>query len=374
MLSFHDLSFWEKSTFLNNNDFVIIGCGIVGLSTSIFIKQNFPNAKVLILEKGYLPSGASTKNAGFACFGSPTELYDDLQSIPENKVWETFEMRYNGLKTLFDLVNPSLFDYEKCASWDLIQNSDQKLSSDFIAYLNENAKRITKNEDVYSEDNSAIYKFDFAHIETAYKNHLEGSIDTGKLIQELHKKAINNNINILFGIELLNYQSSQNEVRVNTNFGEIKSENLIICSNGFAHELIGNEVKPARAQVLITKPIPDLKVRGTFHLDHGYYYFRNIGNRILFGGGRNLDFEGETTTELKTTDRIQNKLIEMLQTIILPNSDFEIDYSWAGIMGVGNEKAPIIKKMNNRVAIGVRMGGMGIAIGADVGKKLANLF
>jgi thiamine pyrophosphate-dependent acetolactate synthase large subunit-like protein len=31
-------------------------------------------------------------------------------------------------------------------------------------------------------------------------------------------------------------------------------------------------------------------------------------------------------------------------------------------------------KMNNRVAIGVRMGGMGVAIGSDVGKKLANLF
>ena len=51
-----------------------------------------------------------------------------------------------------------------------------------------------------------------------------------------------------------------------------------------------------------------------------------------------------------------------------------LDYSWAGIMGVGDEKIPIIEKMNKRVAIGVRMGGMGIAIGADVGKKLANLF
>jgi hypothetical protein len=113
MLSFNELSFWEKSTYFNDNDFVIIGSGIVGLSTSLFLKNKFPKSKVLILERGYLPTGASTKNAGFACFGSPTELYDDLQTITENKVWDTFEMRYEGLRTLFDLIDPKKIDYEK---------------------------------------------------------------------------------------------------------------------------------------------------------------------------------------------------------------------------------------------------------------------
>lgn len=172
----------------------------------------------------------------------------------------------------------------------------------------------------------------------------------------------------------MEYQISVANVILETNYGEISTSNLIICTNGFANRIIGDRVKPARAQVLVTKPIPDLKIRGTFHLDRGYYYFRNIGDRILLGGGRNLDFEGETTEAISTTNLIQDKLNELLQKTILPNQDFEIDYSWAGIMGVGSEKGPIIEKMNNRVAIGVRMGGMGVAIGSDVGKKLANLF
>ncbi|MFM7682006.1 MAG: NAD(P)/FAD-dependent oxidoreductase [Bacteroidota bacterium] len=193
-------------------------------------------------------------------------------------------------------------------------------------------------------------------------------------MHELYKKAISYDVNVLFGIELLEYQISVANVILETNYGEISTSNLIICTNGFANRIIGDRVKPARAQVLVTKPIPDLKIRGTFHLDRGYYYFRNIGDRILLGGGRNLDFEGETTEAISTTNLIQDKLNELLQKTILPNQDFEIDYSWAGIMGVGSEKGPIIEKMNNRVAIGVRMGGMGVAIGSDVGKKLANLF
>jgi hypothetical protein len=52
-------------------------------------------------------------------------------------------------------------------------------------------------------------------------------------------------------------------------------------------------------------------------LDRGYYYFRNIGDRILLGGGRNLDFDVENTTEFAQTEIVQNKLEELLKEVIL---------------------------------------------------------
>ena len=36
-----------------------------------------PKSKVLILERGIFPNGASTKNAGFATFGSLSEIISD---------------------------------------------------------------------------------------------------------------------------------------------------------------------------------------------------------------------------------------------------------------------------------------------------------
>src|SRR5690606_11195393 len=114
-------------------------------------------------------------------------------------------------------------------------------------------------------------------------------------------------------------------------------------------------------------------IKGTFHLDKGYYYFRNIDDRILFGGGRNLDFEGEEATEFGQRERIQNKLRELLKTVFLPETDFEIDYSWSGIMGVGTSKEPNVKQLSNRVYFGVRLGGLGVAIGSLIGREIVDL-
>ena len=73
-----NLSYWELKSWFMNVDFTIVGSGIVGLNCAFYLKQKYPSANILILEKGILPQRASTKNAGFACFGSLSEIIDDL--------------------------------------------------------------------------------------------------------------------------------------------------------------------------------------------------------------------------------------------------------------------------------------------------------
>jgi len=376
MLQINQLSFWEKQSFFEEIDFVVIGAGIVGYSAAINLKRKYPAAKIVILERGYLPSGASSKNAGFACFGSPTEIFDDLANSDENEVWNTINMRFEGLQELKDLVKNYDIDFQKKGSWDLIHDDyDQtEISRDFIEYLNINCLKLFGVDKIYSEDNKVDQKFGFQSIKTSYFNKEEGQLDTGKLIKALHQISNSLGITSLFGIELIEFEESMNKVILKSNVGEIQCHKLLICTNGFAGKFLGSEVKPARAQVLVTSEIPNLPFKGTFHLDRGYYYFRNIGNRILFGGARNLDFKGETTTEINTTPIIQDALNNLLKSTIIPNIDYQIDYSWAGIMGVGDTKKPIIRKQSNNVAFGVRMGGMGLAIGSIVGKELSRFF
>jgi len=76
---------------------------------------------------------------------------------------------------------------------------------------------------------------------------------------------------------------------------------------------------------------------------------------------------------LETTELIQNKLDELLKTVVLPNSKFTIEHRWAGIMGVGETKKAIVQRISTHVSCSVRLGGMGVAIGTSVGKQSAEM-
>ncbi|HIP32785.1 MAG TPA: FAD-binding oxidoreductase [Crocinitomicaceae bacterium] len=377
MLDIEKLSYWEKKAFFTEVDYLIIGAGIVGYSTALELRKLHSSAKIIILERGNLPTGASSKNAGFACFGSATELIDDLETIPEHEVWETVKLRWHGLQNLRSLIGDKELGLEIHGSWDLISDTKSTLYQKTVSkldYLNQQIELITGEKDVYFIDSSVSSKFEFNQIETSIFNRLEGQIDTAKMNSSFFRKVIAANIHVLFGYDAKKIERSSNLVEIETNYGKIESKKVAVCTNGFAkHFLPQEDIQPARAQVIVTKPILDLKIKGTFHYQQGYYYFRNIDNRILFGGGRNLDLKGETTTEIRNTEVIINQLKKLLQTVILPNQSVEVDMKWSGIMGVGTTKKPIIKEISSGVYCGIRLGGMGVAIGSLVGKELANL-
>ncbi len=373
MITFQNLSFWEKETFINHTDYLIVGSGIVGLSTAIYLKQREKHKKVTVLERGFLPTGASTKNAGFSCIGSPSELMDDLTKNSAEQVFETVQKRWQGLNNLKSLLGEKNIDYLELGSHELFlpqHNNKFENCISSLDKLNEQLKNITGISNVFQEANEIIDNYGFAGFSKAISHKAEGQINTGMMMKSLVKKAQEMDVQLLNGIEVKEINTTDLE----TNFGRIGFKKLAICTNGFSKRFFPSEdVVPARAQVIVTEEISNLKLKGIFHFDEGFYYFRNIGNRILFGGGRNLAFKEEETEELKNTELIINKLKTVLHEQIIPDQTVNIEHQWAGTMGVGQAKFPIIKEVDNHIFCGIRLGGMGVAIGSVVGKELAEL-
>jgi len=364
-------SYWELKKWFTNIDFTIVGSGIVGLNCALQLKKKYPKAKILILEKGMLPQGATTKNAGFACFGSLSEIIDDLNFHTEEEVFNLIDKRWKGLQLLRNNLGDTTIDFQQNKGFELCES--QVFFEECIAkkeHINKLLKSIFKSDVFSISDNT----FHFQNIHQKYiVNNFEGQIDTGKMASELIKKVQLSGVQILNNVTVESFVETNDKIKLKTNILDFYTKKILIATNGFANKLLNEKVQPARAQVLITKPIKNLHIKGTFHLDKGYYYFRNIDDRILFGGGRNLDFKTEETTKFGETEIIQNKLEKILKETILPNTNFEIEYRWSGIMGVGNQKKAIVKQLSNNVYCGVRLGGMGIAIGSLVGKELADL-
>ncbi|MFD2101254.1 NAD(P)/FAD-dependent oxidoreductase [Flagellimonas iocasae] len=369
-----ELSYWEYKTWFSKVDFTVIGSGLVGLNCAIRLRGKYPKSKILILEKGSLPQGASTKNAGFACFGSISEILSDMKSQPEEAVVQLVQKRLKGIQRLRELLGDSKMGYQWNGGHELFLKDKPELYEpclDAMERLNKLLKPIFGEAPFCKGSN----RFGFKGIEDHYiTQRFEGQLDTGKMMRGLLQKCLDAKIPILNGIEVVSLEDSGDKAMVGTRNFDFVSKQVIVATNGFASKLLQDEsIRPARAQVLVTRPIQDLKIQGTFHLDEGYYYFRNINNRILFGGGRNLDFQVEETMEFGQTLIIQNSLESLLHEVILPGQEVKIDRRWSGIMGVGSNKSPIVKQISNSVYCGVRLGGMGVALGSLVGEELAQM-
>jgi glycine/D-amino acid oxidase-like deaminating enzyme len=371
------LSYWERQSFVHY-DVVVIGSGIVGLSTALSLADRDPALNIAVLERGIFPAGASTRNAGFACIGSFTEILDDLSHCPEDRVLQLIGMRLKGLKMLRHRLGDNVIGYGEHGSYELISEKELPLL-DRLDHVNRLLKaELQDNAFSLASKRIRDFGFDAGRVKALVENHFEGELHTGKMMQGLLQKAMQAGIAVKTGcaVRSLEEKKALVEIRVADPLGKdallLQAGQVAVCTNAFTKDLLPDvELKPGRGQVLVTEPVTDLRFRGIFHFDQGYYYFRELDGRVLLGGGRNLDFAGETTTDVALNERIQRDLEEKLLTVILPGRDVRISWRWSGIMAFGGEKFPVVTSYSDRIFLGARLGGMGVAIGSEVGERLA---
>lgn len=377
-LRYH-LSYWERETFFKDIDLVVVGSGIVGLAAAIHYKHLKPQSKVVVIERGALPIGASTRNAGFACFGSMTELLDDLTQMPEDMLLGIVEKRWMGLQRLRSLIGDEALNYKGLGGYEMFTEEEEEgvfqNCMERMPDLNEKIGAITGNSKIFSVVDERLSSFGFRGVRHLILNAAEGQVNTGKMMAALLHKARESGVEVYNGMGIKNLEDTSQGVELETEYGwTITVPKVIVAVNGFAQQLLpGLAVQPARNQVLITHPIPGLKVEGCFHYDRGYYYFRNIDGRILLGGGRNLAYDTEATDQFGSNELIRSALVQLLKTVICPGKNFEIDAWWSGILGLGPVKKPIVEKSSENVVLALRLSGMGVAIGTLVGQEGAEL-
>ena len=363
------ISIWEQETFYRKRDIIIIGSGFSGLWAAISIKESYPDKSVLIIERSNIPLGASTRNAGFACFGSLTEIIADSKKMGWEKTLDLVKMRFDGLQKIRKYFKSNEIDFELNGGYEIL-NSDEPLSS--IEEVNNRLKSITGLDKTYSLNQEKIKEFGLGRSQFLIENSCEGSLHSGKLLQKLLEKCHELKVEFLFGTEVKNTEERSDEVEVYLSEDiSVKTEKLIYCTNAFSSKFLKHEnIIPARGQILLTEPIENLKLSGTFHYDEGFYYFRNLGNRILLGGGRNQDFKTEETTAFETTEYLQQHLERFLKEVVLPDQDFKIALRWSGIMAMGDEKTPIVKQLSEKQFCAVRLSGMGVALAPKIGEMV----
>lgn len=381
------VSYWQRDVW-NRYDFIVVGAGIIGLSTAISLKELHPSRSVVVIEQGFMPNGASVRNAGFACFGSLTEILHDIGINGEEATVKVVRARYAGLQLLRKRLGDEACAYEEHGGYELL--FEHNLSAlDHRQRINALLADIFPAP-VFHECNHHIseFGFDTTRVKALVRSDFEGQIHSGIMMRSLAALAQERGVVLLWGAEVQRVESNSAEARLTLQHGEesltIGGTQVAVCTNAAIGRLLGEHlgndasdisITPARGQVMITSPIASLPFRGTFHFDEGFYYFRNVssteGQRILMGGGRNLDFDTERTSILALNTTIQQELERLLREMIAPGYDFSIQERWAGIMGFHQSKLPVVRRVGERLVIGFGCNGMGVALGSTIGEETA---
>ncbi len=374
-------SFWDAESELDQ-DYIIIGAGIVGLSTSIELKQQQPDARVLVLERGTLPMGASSRNAGFACIGSFTEILMDIEMMGKDNAIQQMVERWEGLKTLRNKIGDQEIDFVMCGNYELV-GLDSFESLDRLDEINELLYPHFKCS-IFERCDEKLTEFGFSKdsISAVVFNRFEGMLDSGRLMNALLNKAQKLGVTIRYGSHaerpIQKDRGLEVAVKIQERTITFTAPVVGVCINALTSELIPEiKIKPGRAQVLVTEPLShQLLFDAPVHMGQGFWFFRPMPeNRVLLGGGRHLDFEGETTTSFDITPQIMGPLKKILTSMILPNDTPKIECCWSGIMGFSEDHLPHIEEVPGleNVVVGFGCNGMGIARGYRTGEKTAAL-
>ncbi len=176
-----NVSYWELKNWFSNVDFTVVGSGIVGLHTALRLRDRFPDRKILVLGKRpFLPEGASTKNAGFACFGSLYKILQDLKNYSEEEVIQLIQKRWNGLQLLRKRLGDASIDLKPYGGYELFLKEDETTYTECLQklpFVNDILKPLFKT-DVFPKEVERPFRFQ-RHHEYLIFNPFEGQIDTG---------------------------------------------------------------------------------------------------------------------------------------------------------------------------------------------------
>ncbi len=371
------VSIWEEGHFHRRPQLVVVGAGITGLFTALFHKRRKPHHHVLVIERGAFPAGASVKNAGFACFGSPSELLSDIAIEGEDVAMKRVEERWKGLLELRAELGDDAIGFVPSGGHEVFDGHTPqytRVAEGFDA-LNKLLRSII-GEHVFRWDDAAIARNGLQGFDHLARTDLEGGLDSGALMSTLLRRVQAEGVLVRTGHAVLHFNERPDAVEIHLDDGSVVvSDQLVLATNGYTHGLLPSAgIRPARGQVLLTTPIPGSRLRGTFHADEGFYYFRDLGGALLLGGGRNLDIPGESTAVEETTLVIQNALERMLRDMILPHTHFTIAKRWSGVMGFPSEgKQPLVARHSDRTCVAAGLSGMGVAMGIRVARNAADL-
>ena len=343
-----------------------------------FLRSN-KGSRVIIIEQAPFGAMASTKNAGFICFGSSAEVLSYIERYSEDQWLELASQSLSGALRMLDTLGKKGTGFRKTKALELFDISEKapfQRSIDQIEYLNSLFQRIgiSERQLAFVDPSHIAHQMSSNWCLGAINIDHEGQIDPARTLASYHKLALNLGLIAKIPLRMSAYEAlSEGRILVKLEGDiELETRSLLLATNAFGNGQDKTQISPARGLVMVTSPIRKLGLRTNIHSRGGYIYMRNHENRIMIGGARDLDPETEETLEPGFNDKLEADLLSFLHKCFDP-SQIRIDHKWNGYMGFTPSGMPKLEELSPGVFQAGAYNGMGVALSHEIGYKAANV-
>ena len=365
-----------KNCEVNNTsyDLVVVGAGYTGLCAAVQATSRGLNT--LLIDQFALGEGASTRSAGMVSgglnLGKKINLFKEYGNETANKFIQESINSYEYLEDqIYD--NQDGVSYQKTGRL-VLAHSKKKFDA-----LKQKASLLNS---ISNLEIQIIENLENEIVNDYYKGGMlvgnAASVNPAKLYKFFLDKALLNKVNIFCPCKLLSHQKINQSYELQTSEGKIKSQYLIIATNGYSEKDIGNEhyniigvpsyiaATNILGQEKVQKILPKLRMYSDSKND--LYYFRPSPDhkRILFGAFPIWAYGMENSKLVKSF--FQKKIKQTLPNI----GNFSIEYIWGGKVGVTFNTLPMLKKIDNKIYV-FGCNGSGVALMPYLGYQAANI-
>ena len=275
-------SIWESQMLQASSqaplDALVVGGGIVGMNAALTLASRKPEWRIAVVDALPLGGGGSTRNAGFTCFGSPSELLDDWRALGPEATVDLVRMRWEGLQALRAMWGDKALCHRACGAVERSQKSHG-----LLARLNEALEDVFQDTAFHAApaDSSTLHA-----LCGQLRSPLEGDLNTGAMVQAMRAWLDRAGVAWWPGLKVEELTDAQGLWTAAAGPLSVSARHVLLATNAFAQELIDVDVRPVANQVLVSQVMPGLKLDHTVHHDRGFVYVREIEGRLLIGGGR----------------------------------------------------------------------------------------
>ncbi len=355
------------------SDIAIVGGGISGITLAHGLATR--DARVIVLDADWIAGAASGRNAGFLMAG-PAEPYAELIALYGRAgARAVLQIGRRNHARIRELVEELGLDcgHRTRGSLRLARTDeeadDQRAS---LPALREDGSRAAEIELA-----DAVPPGTAAGFRAAFYDPDDGEIDPVRFLRALADDAVRRGAACFEHSPVTGASATSSGWHVQTPRGQVRCRILVIATNAFAPLLspaLSPLIQPRRGQMLSTAPIAREVARVPCYAHWGYQYWRQLDDgRLVIGGWRDLDLDGETGYDDTPHEKIQAAIEGGLAELV--PEGVGIEHRWAGIMGFARDGRPLVGWLDveHHLAICAGFTGHGLGLAAACTESLADL-